>query len=117
MASLYSQQTLDEGMTLSLSLEINSKLQALLEDTLLKNIKLKASSIYRDRYGSAKLRDSIQIRIGRPIRFDSKVIGRFENFRIESAVPAPLLVASLAKRLESLTAPHLVVQYTDLLAL
>jgi len=43
MASLYSQQSLDEGMTLSLSLEINSKLQALLEDTLLKNIKLKAS--------------------------------------------------------------------------
>ena len=43
MASLYSQQTLDEGMTLNLSLEINSKLQALLEDTLLKNIKLKAS--------------------------------------------------------------------------
>jgi len=43
MASLYSQQSLDEGMTLSLSLEINNKLQALLEDTLLKNIKLKAS--------------------------------------------------------------------------
>jgi len=48
MASLYSQQSLDEGMTLSLSLEINSKLQALLEDTLLKNIKLKAS-LYSDR--------------------------------------------------------------------
>ena len=46
MASLYSQQSLDEGMTLSLSLEINSKLQALLEDTLLKNIKLKASLMY-----------------------------------------------------------------------
>lgn len=46
MASLYSQQSLDEGMTLSLSLEINSKLQALLEDTLLKNIKLKASDMY-----------------------------------------------------------------------
>jgi len=45
MASLYSQQSLDDGMTLSLSLEINSKLQALLEDTLLKNIKLKASMI------------------------------------------------------------------------
>lgn len=41
MASLYSSQNLDEGMTLNLSLEINSKLQALLEDTLLKNIKLK----------------------------------------------------------------------------
>jgi len=45
MASLYSHQSLDEGMTLSLSLEINSKLQALLEDTLLKNIKLKASTL------------------------------------------------------------------------
>ena len=41
MASLYSTQTMDSGMTLSLSLEINHKLQALLEDTLLKNIKLK----------------------------------------------------------------------------
>ena len=46
MASLYSQQSLDEGMTLSLSLEINSKLQALLEDTLLKNIQLKASDLH-----------------------------------------------------------------------
>ena len=45
MASLYSQQSLDEGMTLGLSLEINNKLQSLLEDTLLKNIKLKASNI------------------------------------------------------------------------
>jgi len=41
MASLYSTQTMDSGMTLGLSLEINHKLQALLEDTLLKNIKLK----------------------------------------------------------------------------
>jgi len=38
------------------------------------------------------------------VRFDSKVIGRFENFRIESAVPAPLLIASLVKRLKPLTA-------------
>jgi len=29
----------------------------------------------------------IRIRIGCPIRFDSKVMGRFENFRIESVVP------------------------------
>jgi len=36
---------------------------------------------------------------GRPIRFDSKGIGRFENFRIESAVAAPLLVVSFDKRL------------------
>ena len=31
----------DSGMTLDLSLEINQKLQAVLEDTLLKNITLK----------------------------------------------------------------------------
>jgi len=37
-------------------------------------------------------------------RFDSKGIGRFENFRIESAVPAPLLVVSLVKQLKPLTA-------------
>jgi chromosome segregation ATPase len=41
MASLYSSQSMDESMTLNLSLQINNKLQALLEDTLLKNIKLK----------------------------------------------------------------------------
>ena len=54
--------------------------------------------------GPGKLRDLIRIRIGRPIRFDSKVIGRFENFRIESAVPPPLLVVSLVKRLKPLMA-------------
>ena len=43
-------------------------------------------------------------------RFDSNRpsdliwIGRFENFRIESAVLAPLLVVSLVKRLKPLTA-------------
>jgi len=31
------------------------------------------------------------------VPFNSKVIGRFENFRIESAVPAPLLVVSLSQ--------------------
>ena len=46
----------------------------------------------------------IRIRIGRPIRFNSKVIGRFENFRIESVVPAPSLVVCLVKRLKPLTA-------------
>jgi len=35
-------------------------------------------------------------------RFDSKGFGRFENFRIESAVPAPLLVVSLVKTLKPL---------------
>lgn len=41
MASLYSSKSTDSGMTLDLSLEINKKLQAVLEDTLLKNITLK----------------------------------------------------------------------------
>jgi len=54
--------------------------------------------------GPAKLRDSIRIRIGHPIRLDWKGTGRFENFLIESAVPAPLLVVSLVKRLKQLMA-------------
>ncbi|XP_070540029.1 coiled-coil domain-containing protein 186-like isoform X2 [Ptychodera flava] len=41
MASLYKSQATDPGMTLDLSLQINRKLQAVLEDTLLKNITLK----------------------------------------------------------------------------
>ncbi|RZF44582.1 hypothetical protein LSTR_LSTR001340 [Laodelphax striatellus] len=41
MASVYGSKALDEHMTLELSLEINRKLQAVLEDTLLKNITLK----------------------------------------------------------------------------
>ncbi|KAI5746683.1 hypothetical protein M8J77_006334 [Diaphorina citri] len=41
MASLYSSKPTDGGMTLELSLEINRKLQAVLEDTILKNITLK----------------------------------------------------------------------------
>jgi len=41
MASLYNSRVSDSGMTLDLSLEINKKLQAVLEDTLLKNITLK----------------------------------------------------------------------------
>jgi len=51
------------------------------------------------------------------IRFDSKVIGRFENFRIESAVTAPFLVKSLVKRLEPLAALSVTVGYIDSLAL
>lgn len=43
MASLYSSKPVDGGMTLELSLEINRKLQAVLEDTILKNITLKVS--------------------------------------------------------------------------
>ena len=41
MASLYNSRVADSGMTIELSLEINKKLQAVLEDTLLKNITLK----------------------------------------------------------------------------
>ncbi|XP_029644777.1 coiled-coil domain-containing protein 186 isoform X2 [Octopus sinensis] len=43
MASLYNSQPADQSMTLDLSLEINKKLQSVLEDTLLKNITLKDS--------------------------------------------------------------------------
>ena len=41
MSSLYNSKVSDSAMTLDLSLEINKKLQAVLEDTLLKNITLK----------------------------------------------------------------------------
>ena len=44
MSSLYSSKANDTGMTMELSLEINQKLQAVLEDTLLKNITLKVIS-------------------------------------------------------------------------
>lgn len=43
MASVYSSKPVDPDMTLELSLEINRKLQAVLEDTILKNITLKVS--------------------------------------------------------------------------
>ena len=43
MASLYTSHLQDGAMTLDLSLEINHKLQAVVEDTLLKNITLKVS--------------------------------------------------------------------------
>ena len=46
MASLYSSKANDSGMTLELSLEINQKLQTVLEDTLLKNITLKVIHIF-----------------------------------------------------------------------
>ncbi|XP_037069182.1 coiled-coil domain-containing protein 186-like [Pollicipes pollicipes] len=41
MASVYGSQARDQAMTLDLSLEINKKLQSVLEDTLLKNMTLK----------------------------------------------------------------------------
>ncbi|XP_044581320.1 coiled-coil domain-containing protein 186 isoform X2 [Cotesia glomerata] len=41
MASVYHQRVTDDNMTLELSLEINQKLQTVLEDALLKNITLK----------------------------------------------------------------------------
>ena len=45
MASVYSKHLQDDHMTMDLSLEINRKLQAVLEDTLLKNITLKVSAL------------------------------------------------------------------------
>jgi len=52
--------------------------------------------------GPAKLRDSIRIRIGHPIRFERDwPIRKFSN-RIGRA--CPLLVVSLVKRLKPLTA-------------
>lgn len=41
MSSMYNMKTLDDGLNLELCLEINQKLQGVLEDTLLKNITLK----------------------------------------------------------------------------
>ena len=43
MASLYKNSVSDSNMTPDLSLEINRKLQSVLEDTILKNITLKES--------------------------------------------------------------------------
>ena len=43
MASVYNSVSRDDHMTMELSLQINQKLQAVLEDTLLKNITLKVS--------------------------------------------------------------------------
>jgi hypothetical protein len=43
MASVYSSRVADDKLTLELSLDINRKLQAVLEDALLKNITLKVS--------------------------------------------------------------------------
>ncbi len=47
MASVYSTHPQDGHMTLDLSLQINQKLQAVLEDILLKNITLKVSEVVR----------------------------------------------------------------------
>jgi hypothetical protein len=47
MASVYNHRVSDENMTLELSLEINQKLQAVLEDALLKNITLKVKIYFR----------------------------------------------------------------------
>lgn len=45
MASVYASKPSDDGLTLDLSLEINRKLQIVLEDTLFKNITLKVAFI------------------------------------------------------------------------
>ena len=59
MASLYTSHPADSGLTLELSLEINRKLQAVLEDTLLKNITLKVSIAFVP-YALLVLRCSLQ---------------------------------------------------------
>ena len=48
MSSMYNQKGMDSELSLELCLEINRKLQSVLEDTLLKNITLKVgcSTIY-----------------------------------------------------------------------
>lgn len=43
MSSLYNSSLTDDTMTLERSLEINNKLHAILEDTLLKNMTLKVT--------------------------------------------------------------------------
>ena len=45
MASVYGSHSKDQAMTLELSLEINKKLQTVLEDTLLKNMTLKVAAV------------------------------------------------------------------------
>lgn len=47
MSSVYSAKATDKGLTLELSLAINHKLQAVLEDTVLKNITLQVSPVLR----------------------------------------------------------------------
>jgi hypothetical protein len=51
MASVYSSKPVDPDMTMELSLEINKKLQAVLEDIILKNITLKVSPYYHEILG------------------------------------------------------------------
>lgn len=45
MSSMYNMKSLDNGLSLELSMEINQKLQSVLEDTLLKNIMLKVLNV------------------------------------------------------------------------
>lgn len=46
MASVYSCRVADHNLTLELSLDINRKIQAVLEDALLKNITLKVIDVF-----------------------------------------------------------------------
>lgn len=46
MASVYNQKVSDENMTLKLSLEMNQKLYAVVEDTLFKNMALKVIEMH-----------------------------------------------------------------------
>ena len=64
MASLYNSRVVDSGMTLELSLEINKKLQAVLEDTLLKNITLKENMNTNDHGHGQQGSDEINTKYG-----------------------------------------------------
>ncbi|CAC5426412.1 Coiled-coil domain-containing protein 186,Palmitoyltransferase ZDHHC16,Palmitoyltransferase ZDHHC16A [Mytilus coruscus] len=74
MGSVYSSHQTDGSMTLELSLEINRKLQAVLEDTLLKNMTLKESL---DTLGAEISRLSQENHIGFSLIFERP--GRFFN--------------------------------------
>jgi len=75
-----------------------------LPSVILKNLweNLRPHCLILCRLFSRDLR-SFEIRFESVVRFDSKGIGRFENFRIKSAMSAPLLVVSLVKWLKPLT--------------
>lgn len=61
-------------MTLDLSLEINHKLQAVLEDTLLKNITLKVSSVKVSSKNILKVRRENILKVSIEISFRRSVI-------------------------------------------
>ena len=59
MSSVYSARPTDKGMTLDLSLAINRKLQAVLEDTILKNITLKVRNYCQLRTANSRVSSAL----------------------------------------------------------